>query len=95
MLGNYINLITEVMVGVFITITVLFFTIGKLKNVGFIINNTDLVAVSINWVIILPLIINFFMFSFANMVKSFSSIERIFLNIKDGKEERSFDKPEP
>ncbi len=51
-------------------------------------DNNDMVALSMNWIIILPLIINFFMFNFANMAKGFSSIQRIFENIEDSQEEK-------
>lgn len=37
-------------------------------------DNVNLLAISLNWVIILPLTINFFMFSFAEVIKGMSAV---------------------
>jgi hypothetical protein len=72
MIGVYVNFITEMMVGVLISFTTLLFTISKIEDYSFT-EDPDLVAVSLNWVIILPLVINFLMFNFANLAKGMSS----------------------
>lgn len=70
----HINLITELLVGLLISTTVLFFMLGKIFNWGFIMNNAKLASVVLNWLLILPLSINFLMFTFAECTKGMSSI---------------------
>lgn len=80
----FINLITEILVGILISLTVFFFMLGKMLGWKFLLKDLSLAAVALNWVLILPLSINFFMFTFAETQKGMSSIQRIFLNIQDG-----------
>lgn len=65
MCQGFINLITEILVGILISFTVFFFMLGKILGWSFLINDFTLASVAINWVMILPLSINFFMFTFA------------------------------
>ena len=51
----------------------LLIVLGKIYDWGVITDNIDLVAISLNWVLILPLSINFFMFNLANSIKGMSS----------------------
>lgn len=71
---GYINLVTELLVGILISTTVLLFMLGKIYNWGFIMSNANLASVVLNWLLILPLSINFLMFTFAECTKGMSSI---------------------
>lgn len=95
MCSAFVNLITELLVGFLIMFVLLFFFLAKVYNWTFLVTDPSLASVSINWVLVLPLSINFFMFTFAECQKGMSSIQRIFLNIQEGTEEGPFDEPIP
>lgn len=93
MCQGFINLMTELLTASLITFVSLLIVLGKQFEWGVIVDNVDLVAISLNWVLILPLSINFFMFNLANSIKGMSSAQRIFDNIEDELEEKDHNYP--
>lgn len=91
----YVNLIVELFVSIMIFSCAVLIAIGKINEWSMVVDNPDLMALSLNWIMILPLSINFLMFSFSECVKGMTSIQRIFLNIEHGEEEADHDKPLP
>ena len=72
--GITVNLLTEILIGLMICVTTLFFTLGRIYRWGFLEENIALVSVTLNWILILPLSINFFLFTFADTQKGMSAI---------------------
>lgn len=63
----FTNLMTEILVGIMILATTLFFTLGRIYNWNFLTKDSGLVSVTLNWILVLPLSINFFMFNFTDI----------------------------
>ena len=93
MCQGFINLVTLLMTGLLVTFMSLFIVLSKNYNFQFVLKNEDLVAVSLSWILIIPIRIGFFMFNFAELIKGMNSIQRIILNVKDENDERSHDLP--
>ena len=49
-------------------------TFGKMQNWKFIAHNTEFVAVTLNWVLIFPIIITFLLMMLGNIVRGMSSV---------------------
>lgn len=62
MLSAFLNLNIELMTALLITLTALLIVLGKIFEWGFIVNRPALATTALNWVIIMPLSINSFMF---------------------------------
>ena len=89
----FINLITQMMTGFLFSFATLFIILSKIYELKFVLNNDDLVAVSLNWVMIIPLRLSFFMFTLTDLIKGMNNIERIIKNIDTDQQERDYHKP--
>ena len=66
---------------------------GKINAWGFVVKNTSVIALSLNWILVIPLTIHFFMIMIAETAKGMSSVQRLFKNVNEDDLERSYDVP--
>ena len=89
----YINLIVQLMMGLLISLFSLLIVLSKNYNWSFVLSNPDVIAVSLNAMLVIPARISFFMFNVAELIKGMNSIQRIILNLEDDNNERSHNTP--
>ena len=89
----YINLIVQFMMGILIGLMALFIVLSKNLKFSFVLDNPDVIAVSLNAVLVIPARISFFMFNVAELIKGMNSIQRIILNLEDENNERNHNTP--
>lgn len=92
---TYSNHVSELALAILIGAIFFLLVIGKDNSWSFVISNSDIIALNLNWVLSIPLSINFLMFMIAENAKNMSSAQRIFYNIGDADQERNFDEPLP
>lgn len=79
----FVSLFLDLLLAAFIFIIILVIVIGKVQRYEYVEDNLSLIAVSVNWLILIPSFIQYFMFNFSEMAKNMSGIQRLFYNIDD------------
>ena len=77
----YTNFLTEITMALLIGATLYLLCIGKTFQLDFVVANGTLIALTISWILSIPLMIQFMMFMFAETAKGMSSVQRMMNNI--------------
>ena len=89
MITIYTNFLTEITIALLIGATLYLLCIGKTYQLEFVIANGTLIALTISWILSIPLLIQFMMFMFAETAKGMSSVQRMMKNIDKSNMEKA------
>ena len=93
MVRVFSTLLLEILNSIWLSIAFILFVTGKVLEWEFVINDPNLIALSLNYIFLLVLIFNFSMFMIAETLKQLTSVQRIFKNIDNQMLERDFNDP--
>ncbi len=79
----FVNLTTEIIIALFVGFSFYLIILGRILDWSFVVSQPALVAVTLNYVIQVPVMIGFYMFLISEMVAGMSSVQRILKNIDD------------
>ena len=90
---TFVNLVIQLVIALLIGLVFYLFSAGRIRGWSFVVSATSEIALSFNWILMVPLTINFFMFMMVETAKGMSSVQRLFNNVKDDEMEGSFETP--
>ena len=65
----------------FIFVAFMIIVTSKLNSWSFVTQDINIIAVTLNWILIIPNFIDLFMFFYSEMIKSMGSVERVIFNV--------------
>ena len=86
--------ILQISNGLLVWFSIFFVIIGKNLNWSFVVQDPNLVGLSLNYMFLSIMIVNMALLTFTDFLIYFTSAERVFRNIEDDLDERNYELPE-